>query len=62
PIGPTEFDMCVPALVVSGFLQAMAKCIDNFDVRSGGALMEESNHRHAWLLRARRARPRRQAA
>ena len=58
PIGPTEFDMCVPALLVSGFQQAMAKCIDNFDVRSGGALMEEADHRHRRLLRPRRERPR----
>ena len=52
PIGPTEFDMCVPALLISRFLQAMAKCIDNFDVRSGGALMEEADHRLATLARA----------
>src|SRR3954464_3460055 len=45
--------MCVPTLLISGFLQAMAKCINNCDVRSGGALMEEADHRHRRLLRAR---------
>ena len=62
PIGPTEFDTCVPALLVSDFLQAMAKCIDNFDVRSRGALMKESDDRDAWLLRACREWPRRRRA
>src|SRR3954470_18651762 len=54
--------MSVPTLLISGLLQAMAKCIDNFDVRSGGALMEEADHRHRDLLRARYKRPPRRRA
>jgi hypothetical protein len=58
PSSPAELDRHVAALDVSGFPQAFAECFQAFGgrVRRSGA--EKPDHRHRWLLRARRARPR----
>ena len=59
-LGPAVFDRHVLALDIAGLLQALAKCAQTVRViASGDRGVEEPDHRHRRLLRARRERPRR---
>jgi hypothetical protein len=53
-----EFDCHVPAIDVAGFAQPFLESGDEMSESGGGPAVEEPNHRHSRLLRARRQRPR----
>ena len=59
---PPVFYLDVLTLEMTGFSKAIPKGIDENCSCFGGAKVDESNHRHCWLLRACRERPRRRAA
>src|SRR5215831_18110511 len=52
------FDRNVLARHISGFAQAAAKAFHQVRALTGRKTVQESDHRHRWLLRARRERPR----
>jgi hypothetical protein len=54
---PPVFDRRVLALHEAGFLQALVKCSKKGGRRVGIPGMDEPDHRHRWLLCARRNRP-----
>ena len=55
---PAILDRHVPALDVAGLAQALAECGHKVCSVSRRRAAEEPDHRHRWLLRTRRARPR----
>src|SRR5262245_48483148 len=55
---PTVFDRHVPPLDIASVAQAMAERGGELRVRAGRPTIEEPDHRHRRLLRARRERPR----
>src|SRR5262245_35421767 len=57
PSRPTVFDDDVLTLNVAGFIQAPMKRGDELCEGAGRLAVEESNHWHSCLLRARRERP-----
>ena len=57
-LGPAVFDRHVLALDIAGVLQALAKCAQTVRERVRRCGVEEPDHRHRRLLRARRERPR----
>src|SRR5262249_36688753 len=57
PIQPMVFDRHVLALGVAGFVEAFTERRDNARGGIGRPLVDEADHRHRWLLRARRERP-----
>ena len=57
-LGPAVFDRHVLALDIAGFLQALAECAQTVRDRVRRFAVEEPDHRHRRLLRARRERPR----
>jgi hypothetical protein len=57
-LGPTVFDGDVFALDIAVIIQALAKCGQNNVRKRARLAVEEPNHRHRRLLRARRERPR----
>jgi hypothetical protein len=59
---PAEFDRDVLTLDVAGLVQASAKGGNRRSERLRRLSIEEPDHRHHWLLRACRERPRRKAA
>src|SRR5262249_61048087 len=61
-VGPAVGNRHVLALDVAGLLQTQAKCAQTVRLRIRRCGGEETNHRHRWLLRARRERPRSRAA
>ena len=61
-LGPAKFDHDILALDEARLPQALAKCAQAIRVGIGRSGMEEADHRHCWLLRARRERPRRRTA
>src|SRR5262249_23157557 len=56
-LGKAILDRRRLALDVASFFQALAKCGYEGRTLGGRAAIEESYHRHSWLLRARRERP-----
>src|SRR5262249_48379950 len=56
---PTVFDPHILAFDIARFLQALAERRDLLAQRSGRCGIEEADHSHRRLLRARRERPRR---
>ena len=61
-LGPAVFDRHVLALDKARFLQALAKSAQTVRERVRRCGVEEPDHRHRRLLRARRERPRRRRA
>ena len=61
-LGPAVEDRCIVALDVAGLLQALAKSAQTLRQRIGRPQVEEPDHRHRRLLRARRNRHRCRAA
>ena len=61
-VGPAILDRHVLALDKAGLLQALAECAQAIRERVGRCGVEEPDHRHRRLLRARRERPRRRRA
>ena len=59
---PAIFDRHVPALDIAGFAQALAERGEPGSVCFGRRAVQEPDHRHRRLLRARRERPRRRRA
>ena len=57
-LGPAVFDRHVLALDIAGVLQALAKSAQTVRERVRRCGVEEPDHRHRRLLRARRERPR----
>src|SRR5262249_16551757 len=57
-IGPAIFDRHVLAIDKARLLQALVECAQLIPGRMNRCRVEESHHRHHWLLRARRYRPR----
>src|SRR6516165_12223013 len=57
-VRPAIFDDNVTSLHVADFRKPFAERRREFRVWFGGTLMEKADHRHLWLLRARRERPR----
>src|SRR5262249_8840324 len=57
-LGPAVFDRDILALDIVGFLQALAKCTQSVHIHISRCTLEEADHRHRRLLRARRERPR----
>ena len=55
---PAVYDRQVLALDIAGLLQALAKCAQTVRDRVRRCGVEEPDHRHRRLLRARRERPR----
>jgi len=58
PFRPAVFDRHVPALDIAGFHQALAKRGQEVCILFGRPCVQEADHRHRWLLRACRERPR----
>src|SRR4051794_41502599 len=56
-VGPAIFDHHVLAVDVAGFLYALPKRPQTIRVCVRRCGVEEPNHRHCWLLRARHPRP-----
>src|SRR5262249_42556172 len=56
---PAIFDRDVLALGIAGVFQALAKCAQRVLVRARRSAIEQPDHWHRGLLRARRERPRR---
>src|SRR5262249_28862670 len=61
-VGPPKLDRHALALDIAGLAQAFAEPRDQRRKLLGRTMMEKSNDRHRWLLRARLERPRRSAA
>src|SRR5262249_24392794 len=61
-LGPTVFDRNILALDIAIILQALAKCGQHNVPERARLAVEERDHRHRPLLRARRERPCRRAA
>ena len=61
-IRPTIFDRHVPALDMAGFVEALAERAQQVRMYVWRRAVEEPDHRHRRLLRARRERPCRRAA
>src|SRR5262249_22005704 len=61
-LGPAVFDRHIVAFDEAGFAQALAKCGGKRSVSCWRFTVEKPNHRHGWLLRTRRERPRCRAA
>src|SRR5262245_23905895 len=59
---PSVFDRHVSALDVTGVTQASVKSREKLACQFERCEVEKPDHRHRWLLRARRERPRRRAA
>src|SRR5262245_40590465 len=59
---PAILDRHILALDVAGFTNALPECSQKACTIGKRRAAEESYHRHRWLLRARRDRPRRRAA
>src|SRR5215475_3968821 len=59
---PAILDHDILALDVAGFANALPECGQVACTISKRRAAEESNHRHRWLLRARRERPGRRTA
>src|SRR6476620_2495209 len=59
---PAILDHDILALDVAGFANALPECGQIACTISKRAAAEKSDHRHCWLLRARRERPRCRAA
>src|SRR5262249_22661698 len=59
---PTVFDRHILAFDITRFLQTLAERRDLLAQRSGRSGIEEADHRHCRLLRARCERPRSRAA
>src|SRR5262249_38143673 len=59
---PTVFDRHILAFDITRFLQTLAERPDLLPQRSGRSGIEEADHGHRRLLRARRERPYRRAA
>ena len=57
PVPPAIFDQNIAALDIAGFSEPFAEAGDESRVCFGRARMEQPNHRHRRLLRARRERP-----
>src|SRR5262249_61880151 len=60
--GPTKLDPHVLAFDVAFFIQTSTICAQMGRRRSRRLKAEKPDHRHRWLLRARRERPRGRAA
>jgi hypothetical protein len=60
--GPTVFDREVFALGIASLFEALTECAQQVRVRVERCAVEEPDHRHRWLLRARRERPRGRSA
>jgi hypothetical protein len=56
-VRPSVFDGHVAALNITGFAQSLAECRHEMCVRLGRPALEEPDHRHRPLLRARNERP-----
>jgi hypothetical protein len=56
-VRPAIFDRDIAALVKARFAQALPECRDDLGGGFGGGGVEEADHRHRPLLRARRQRP-----
>src|SRR5262245_44194586 len=61
-IGPAVLDRRILALDIAGFAQAPTESGYAGGECYSRSAVEETNHRHRWLLRARRERPRRRRA
>ena len=61
-LGPAIFDRDVLSLDIACVLEALAECAQMFGVALRRLAVEEPNHRHRRLLRARRERPRHHSA
>jgi hypothetical protein len=57
-LGPAVIDCDALALDLAGILEASAKAAQTLRQRVRRLAVEEPNHRHRWLLRPRRDRPR----
>src|SRR5262249_50103736 len=57
-LGPAVFDRHGLAFDMAGVLEALPKCSQTVRQPVRRSAVKESNHRHHWLLRARRDRPR----
>jgi hypothetical protein len=55
---PAILDGDVLALGKTGFVQALAECVDDMGERVGRPSAEKPDHRHCRLLRAHPERPR----
>src|SRR5262249_4768917 len=56
-VGPSIFDSHVLALDIAELAEALSQCRRKMRARMGRATIEEPDHRHRRLLRARRERP-----
>jgi hypothetical protein len=61
-VGPPVFDRHVLARDIAGLFQALTKAAQAIRDHLSRSVVEESDHRHRRLLRARRERPRGRAA
>src|SRR5215472_9652180 len=61
-LGGAVDDCYVLALHIADVFEAQAECAQTVGHRGRRSGVEQPNHRHCWLLRARRERPRRRAA
>src|SRR5262249_37002144 len=62
PLRPTIFDGGVAAVLITLFAQSPPKGCDHRHECIACSTIEKTDHRHCWLLRARRKGPRRRAA
>src|SRR6516225_6609165 len=60
--GPAILNRDIPAFGETGFVQPLTERCREIGVRLGRCISEKPHHRHRWLLRARRERPRRRRA
>src|SRR5262249_31867746 len=56
-LGPAVFNRHVLALDIAGVFETLVKSAQTIHVHVRRRGVEEPNHRHRWLLRARRERP-----
>src|SRR6516164_70929 len=61
-VGPAKFGDHVPALHKTAISKPLPERCNHLRAFAGGCHVEKSYHRHRWLLRARRQRPRCHAA
>jgi hypothetical protein len=61
-VGETVCERHILAIDIAGVFEALVDCAQKVLGRAKRSWIEESDHRHRWLLRARHLRPRCRAA